>query len=329
MTGGGVSQVTRRLQVVLLFALGFGQAAVAQEQPETATPDTSQAEQTAPEQGVKYSQGNAGTGSAKSPADSTPSAGSRSRKLVQEVTVDDVKRFLDPTLMISRLDYNFQANFLPDDVRLLTNQFRPFYAANNSNAFWARIPIHDFSIPNGEGPVGIGDVTLGWGVVLHEDLSRRLTAVAGIFELLLPTGDPAKGTGFDTYILAPGGGIALNPTDKFPIYVIGRYLHSLGGASSQGNGVDDDADRIRSFKLDIETYHILPKGIFLAVLPSFLFNFNQDFNRFSLGAGVGRALNRRLAVKAGYVQHVAGRETFSRGFTVGLTYLWGRDKSKP
>ena len=125
-----MSRVTPLLQMVLLFALGFGQAAVAQEQPETANPDTSQAEQTAPEQGVKYSQGNAGTGSAKSP-EASPPAGSRSRTLVQEVTVDEVKRFLDPTLMINRLEYRFQANFLPDDVRLFTNQFRPYYAANH------------------------------------------------------------------------------------------------------------------------------------------------------------------------------------------------------
>ncbi len=147
--------------------------------------------------------------------------------------------------------------------------------------------------------------------------------------MLLPTGDRDKGTGFDTYILAPGVGIALNPTDKFPIYVVGRYLHSVGGSSSQGNGVDDDDDRFRSIELNIRTYHILPKGVFLAVLPSFLFDLNRDFNLFSLGAGVGRALNRRLAVQAGYVQHVAGRETFNRGFTVGIRYLWGRDKSRP
>ena len=298
MTGGGVSLAIRLLQVVLLFALGFGPAALAQDRQATATSDSSQAEQTAPEQEEKDSQGDAGTGPAGSTEDSGPPAGSRSRTLVQEVTVDEVKRFLDPTLMINRLEYWFQANFLPDDVRLFTNQFRPYYAANHSNAFWARIPIHDFSIPNGEGPVGIGDVTLGWGVVLHEDLSRRLTTVAGIFEVLLPTGDPSKGTGFDTYILAPGGGIALNPTDKFPIYVVGRYLHSLGGSSGQGNGAEDDADPVRSIELNIRTYHILPKGVF-------------------------------LAVQASYVQHVAGRETFNRGFTVGLTYLWGRDKSKP
>ena len=71
------------------------------------------------------------------------------------------------------------------------------------------------------------------------------------------------------------------------------------------------------------------RSVFLAVLPSFLFNFNQDFNLFSLGVEVGRALNRRLAVQVGYVEHLAGRDTFSRGFTVGIRYLWGKDHSKP
>ena len=75
--------------------------------------------------------------------------------------------------------------------------------------------------------------------------------------------------------------------------------------------------------------HILPKGFFLAALPSFVFNLNQDFNFFSLGLGDGRALNRRLLIQGGYVHHIAGRETFNRALQIGITYLWGQDKSKP
>jgi hypothetical protein len=65
------------------------------------------------------------------------------------------------------------------------------------------------------------------------------------------------------------------------------------------------------------------------VLPTFVFNLNQDFNFFSLGLGAGRALNRRLLIQGGYVNHIAGRETFSRALQIGITYLWGKDKSKP
>ena len=110
------------------------------------------------------------------------------------MSVSDVKRFLDPTQLISRVEYDFQANFLPNDARLFTNRFRPWYAFNNWSAAWVRVPIHDFSIPNQDTPVGIGDIDIGGGFVVHEDLSRRLTTIAAAAEIRLPTGDASKGT---------------------------------------------------------------------------------------------------------------------------------------
>ncbi len=255
---------------------------------------------------------------------SGPQSGTRQRGLIEDVSVSEVKTFLDPTRMINRLEYDFQANFLPNDTRLFTNRFRPWYAFNNWSAAWVRVSIHDFSIPHQDNPVGIGDIDIGGGFVIHEDLSRRLTTIAAAAEIRLPTGDASKGTGFDAYIIAPAALLAFNPTDAFPVYIIGSYLHSwgsLGGSASQ--------EHLRSIELEIQTFHILPKGVFVAVLPSFVFNLNQDFNIFSLGLGAGRALNRRFLIQGGYVQHIAGRETFNRGLQIGITYLWGQDKSKP
>ena len=266
-----------------------------------------------------------------STAHAGPRSGTRQRGLIEAVSVPEVKRFLDPTRMINRLEYTFQANFLPNDVKLFTNRLRPWYAINHSSAVWVRVPIHDFSIPNQDFPVGIGDIDIGGGFMIHEDLSRRLTGIAAAAEIRLPTGDASKGTGLGTYIIAPAALLALNPTDKFPVYIVGRYLHSLGslGGSDAGDETQNDPEHIRSIELNIQTFHILPKGVFLAVFPTFVFNLNQDFNIFSLGVGAGRALNRRLLIQGGYVQHIAGRETFNRGLQIGITYLWGRDKSKP
>jgi len=255
---------------------------------------------------------------------SGPRSSTRPRALIEDVSVSDVKRFLDPTRLISRIEYDFQANFLPNAARLFTNRFRPWYAINNSSAVWVRVPIHDFSIPNQDFPVGIGDIDIGGGIVIHEDLSRRLTSIAAVAEFRLPTGDASKGTGLDAYIIAPAAFLAFNPTDAFPVYIIGSYLHSWGsleGSASQ--------EHLRSIELEIQTIHILPKGFFLAVLPTFVFNLNQDFNLFSLGLGAGRALNRRFLIQGGYVHHIAGRETFNRALQIGITYLLGKDKSKP
>ena len=239
------------------------------------------------------------------------------RKLIQEVTTDQVKRFLDPTLMISRLPYDFQMSFLPGDAELMTHKLRPWYAVNNSNAIWVEVPYLVYSIPDVSGRSGIGDVSVGWGHLIQENLRGRLTNVAAGIEVRFPTGDSAKGTGIDTYVVEPAVLIATNPTDLFPVYFTARYAHSFG----------DEAVDIRSFEFVVQTIHILPKGFYLAVIPTFVLNLEQDFNIFSVALGGGRALNRRLSLQGGYVQRVAGKETFSRGFTVGITYLWGTNKS--
>ncbi len=311
--------------LVFFFVFVSTQGAVFQE---SGAAPSSQAEAEEPSKTEGQVQGEDTTGevqqSQNSTADSGPQSGTGRRRLIQDVSVTEVKRFLDPTKLISRLEYEFEADYLPDDARLFTNRFRPWYAINNSSAVWVRVPIQDPSVPNQDTSVGIGDIDIGGGVVIHEDLSKRLTTLAAAAEIRLPTGDASTGTGFDAYVLQATALLAFNPTDVFPVYITGSYLHSwgnLGGSASQ--------KPLRSIELAIQTIHILPKGFFVAALPTFVFNLNQDFNFFSLGVGAGRALNRRLLIQGGYVHHVAGRETFNRGLQIGITYLWGKDKSKP
>jgi len=303
--------------LVFLFTLVSMQGAVFQES-EASPPSQAEAEVEDTDSSGEAQQSPASTTSS-----GTQSA-TRPRGLIEDVSVSDVKKFLDPTKLISRIEYSFLANFLPNDTRLFTNRFRPWYAFNNSSAAWVRVPIHDFSIPNQDTPIGIGDIDIGGGFVIHEDLSRRLTSIAAVAEVRLPTGDASKGTGLGAYIIAPAAFLAFNPTNAFPVYVVGRYFHSWGSL-----GGSDPQEHLRSIQLEIQTIHILPKGVFVAVLPTFVFNLNRDFNIFSLGLGAGRALNRRLLIQGGYVHHIAGRETFNRALQIGITYLWGKDKSKP
>jgi hypothetical protein len=246
-----------------------------------------------------------------------------------ELTTEDVRRFIDPTLMISAVDYSFQANYLPQDIELFTHRIAPFWAVNDRTGFWADIPIRKFSIPNAPGPSGIGDTRLGWGAVLREDLEHRFTTGVFWMEALAPTGNPEKGTGFGTWVLAPGAGVALNPSDKFPVFITGNYLHSIEGLRGKLTEVEEeliDDLRVRSIELNIETLHVLPKGFYLAALPSFTFNLNQSFNLFTLGLGIGRALSRRVAISGGYVHYVAGQREINQAFTIGLSFLVGPDQ---
>ena len=50
----------------------------------------------------------------------------------------------------------------------------------------------------------------------------------------------------------PGGALAINPTDKFPVFVIGRYLHSLeslGGDDRERDVTEQPDSRISAFAL--------------------------------------------------------------------------------
>ena len=248
--------------------------------------------------------------------------------LIEDVSSEDVKKFLDPTVMNSVLEYRFQTNFLPQDTKLFSHRPYVGYSFNHWSAAWAEVPIWDFSMPGTDSQAGISDTLIGVGFVPYKNLSKRLTAAAFWLEALAPTGNVGKGTGVGAWVLSPGGGIALNPSDKFPVYLTGRYLHSVKPIGGDKGDLNEPRAKIRSIELDIETVHILPKGFFVSAKPQFLFDLNKDFRMFSLGAGLGRALNRKLLVFGGYVHHVAGRKTFNQAFVVGLSFIWGKEKAK-
>ncbi len=63
-----------------------------------------------------------------------------------------------------------------------------------------------------------------------------------------------KRTGFGTWVLAPGGALTFNPTDVFPIYVTGRYLHRLETPEPvrrNGEVVEGPDLRVRSLELTV------------------------------------------------------------------------------
>ncbi|MCP5116873.1 MAG: hypothetical protein GY953_39105, partial [bacterium] len=57
-------------------------------------------------------------------------ASSQTSSAPPELTTEDVRRFVDPTLMISNIDYSFQSNYLLENVNLYTHTISPFWAVN-------------------------------------------------------------------------------------------------------------------------------------------------------------------------------------------------------
>lgn len=244
-------------------------------------------------------------------------AASPPRRFVRDVTTEEVKRFLDPTRMISRVAYDFQMNWLPADIEAMTHRLRPWVALSNSHTIWADVPYTDVNLPIAGGVSGLADMTVGWGFVLHEDHRKRLTTVAGGIEVLLPTGDADKGLSLDRTVISPGIAFATNPTDLFPVYLTTWYRHSV----DTPEGVPD----LRLLEFRLQSFRILPYGFFLAILPTITIDLTGGSDVFSLGLGLGRALNRRVSLQGGYVRYVAGEKTFNQALTVGVTWLWGKD----
>jgi len=238
------------------------------------------------------------------------------------LTLQEVRRFLDPTVMVNRFEYRFQANYIPGDLQIYSQRVRPWIALNSWSAAWVRVPWINVSLPDGSGHSGVGDISMGWGFVLHENLASRLTASAASFDVLMPTGDRAQATGLDRWILQPLGALVFNPTDLFPVFLIGRYQHSVADGTEQENG------KVRSLNLSVQTFHILPKQFFLLFVPNLFVDIQRDLTVFTFGIGAGRAMTRRLALQASYVQYISGSETFSRGFQLGLNYFWGPNRGR-
>jgi hypothetical protein len=237
-----------------------------------------------------------------------------------EVTVEDVKRFLDPTVMISRVEYRFQANHLRNDFDVYTHLLRPWYAIDGVSAAWVRLPFATISPPTGDSRSAISDITFGYGRMLHENLERRLTASAFSVELTTPTGDVDKGTSADAWIGRINGAIMANPTDLFSLFVIGRYSHSFDSIVGGGD--------LRTAQLEVQAFRVFPKSYFLALTPTLSYDFDLDVEVFSFVFGGGKALTRRFALAAGYVEHISGQRSFNRGFTIGLNYLYGPLKGR-
>ena len=234
-----------------------------------------------------------------------------------EVTIADVKKFIDPTTIVTGFDYTFSFNSLSNGS-LYRHLLGPGWAINSSQILYADLPIQRLVPDLGPSQVGIGDTAIGWGYVPYENLSSRFTSVILVAELRAPTGDAGVGLGTGGWVLSPAVRLALNPTDRFPVFFTLGYLHSLEDEKT----LERDGEtvlKLRSWEFALTTVHIMPKGFFLSLEPSLLVD--GDLEVFSIVVGAGRALTRHFAFSVGYAQFVAGDQTFNRAAVLGLQYL--------
>jgi hypothetical protein len=235
----------------------------------------------------------------------------------REVTIGDVKRFLDPTTIVTGFDYTFSFNSLSDG-RLYRHLLGPGWAINESQILFADVPVQRLVPEQGSTEVGIGDTAIGWGYVPYENLSSRFTSLILVAEARAPTGDAGIGLGTGGWVLAPALRLAFNPTDRFPLFLTLGYLHSVEDEKTEERD-GETVLKLRSWEFALTSVHIMPKGFFLSLEPSLLVD--DDLEVFSIAVGGGRALTRHFAFSVGSAQFAAGDRTFNRAAVVGLQYL--------
>jgi len=232
---------------------------------------------------------------------------------------DGIKRFLDPTVFINTLEYRFDSSF-SDDVTTYGHNFLSLLPVNHRNTFWVGGAFSHIAASGTPVDNAVGDVVVGFGTLLHENLLDRFTSSMAGLELVAPTGSVESGTGDGRWLLAPRGALAVHLTDYFPLFVRGRYSHSLG---------ESELPSIRLLDIELEFALLVGGGFFVEVVPVLAYDFAAEADSVSLEAVVGRAITENVAWVAGYVEHFEDGHSNSRGFIGGLNVIWGDEKVAP
>ena len=115
---------------------------------------------------------------------------------------------------------------------------------------------------------GIGDTRIQYSYVP----SANLTAASWVpgtlgmgFGLIVPTGDPAKGTGVDRWIAIPTVGWVFNLNERFSILPTLQYLQSFGE--------DSEADEISAANFELGLLYVTKSELWINYTPSLFRDF--------------------------------------------------------
>lgn len=145
-----------------------------------------------------------------------------------------------------------------------------FWAASDHHALAATVPVVLSDVNGAEGS-GVGDTRLQYSWVP----SAKITAAPWVpttlgtgFGLIVPTGDPAKGTGVDRWVAIPTLGWVFTPGQHFAIQPSLQYLHSFDEGSPE--------DEIRSANLVLTFLYAAESGFWIDYTASIFRDFEPE-----------------------------------------------------
>ena len=114
------------------------------------------------------------------------------------------------------------------------------------------------------------------------------------FGLSIPTGDPDKGTGLGSYVVAPRLGFIKRLGSDFVISPTITYEHSF---KEQADGVE-----VREWVLGVSIIYVGPRTLWVQWVPSYIADTNLDVGAFETTITVGKLFTRHFAMSLDFTR---------------------------
>jgi hypothetical protein len=159
------------------------------------------------------------------------------------------------------------------------------------HSFAATLPVIDSRLSDVEGS-GIGDLLLryNWVPALRLTADPWVPNNLGIgLGLLVPTGDAAKGTGGDQWVIAPSLGWAANIAKRTTLLPHLQYVKSFAeGELAQG---------MQTISLSVDLIHVTHSKFWVQYTPAASYDLEADEYEFDNLLVLGQQFTRRIALR--------------------------------
>ncbi len=159
------------------------------------------------------------------------------------------------------------------------------------HSFAATLPMIDSRLSDVEGS-GIGDLLLryNWVPALTLTADPWVPNNLGIgVGLLVPTGDPAKGTGGDQWVIAPSLGWAAIIAKRTTLLPQLQYMKSIAeGEFAQG---------MQTISLSVDLIHVTGSKFWVQYTPAATYDFEAEQYEFDNLLVLGQQFTRRFALR--------------------------------
>jgi hypothetical protein len=189
-----------------------------------------------------------------------------------------------------RLDFGIDFYDAPDGS-IVRGGIDYTWAPLADHSFAATLPVIDAGLADVEGS-GIGDLLLryNWVPALTLTADPWVPNSLGIgLGLLIPSGDAAKGTGGDQWVIAPSLGWAANIAKRTTLLPQLQYMKSFAEGEL--------AQAMQTISLSVDLIHVTRSKFWVQYTPAASYDLEADEYEFDNLLVLGQQFTRRIALR--------------------------------